>query len=273
LVIQKITRKEDNILSSFYKMVEVADTVAVLLIVVAVVIVLILGGCSLRCSSRKDGYMRSDLWEPNIAFRRSPVDYAFKYGDLAMHNRPDLPGVLPGLPTKVPVPFADIGSHDEGLGPGAFHKLGATRRLTLGGLMDAPDWEQGNPHYFNEPQNKYHELESQLGGKGVDLWQDLRKQDEGLLWKQYGNNFDGPGQGKVYLPNDNKTRDLLRAVGDEGTRRAFSNAPGGQSWVYGAPVFNKARVGGTEADYIREDPYEKDWNEYWGMNKFHAPGE
>jgi len=112
---------------------------------------------------------------------------------------------------------------------------------------------QRNPHWMGHPKDETQPLD--FGP--VDLFAEERKlhhPDE--IFQQYGHNYPGCGNGREFIVNDEKTRDLLREVGDEGARMILDNM--------GGPAFGP-RTGipsETELSLIRPDPYKADQKLY-----------
>lgn len=107
---------------------------------------------------------------------------------------------------------------------------------------------QSNPHFIANPQDETQPLE--FGN--IDFYSDERKLGGSgriPLWQQYDNNFGGCGNDKEFIVNDEKTRDLLREVGDEGARRILDNMHTPRHGPRtGVPAF-------TELSLCKEDPY------------------
>lgn len=82
-----------------------------------------------------------------------------------------------------------------------------------GSLMD-------DPHYRADPGTKNQPVEY---GK-VDFFPDQRRLAEGTLFEEFGNNYLA-GTGEPYIPNDTKTRFLLKELGDVSVARKLDNAP------------------------------------------------
>lgn len=67
------------------------------------------------------------------------------------------------------------------------------------------------PHWLANISDKIQPLE----GGPIDLIRDEQLlQDQDLLWKQYGNEWKGCGDGKRYIVNDDRTRSGLTDIGD-----------------------------------------------------------
>ena len=115
-------------------------------------------------------------------------------------------------------------------------------------------WQE-NPHWIGNPKDRTQPLD--FGP--VDLFADERKlsnQDE--LFKQYDNNWEGCGNGKVFASNDQKTRSLLKEVGNIGASRILDNIQ---------TVFHGPKTGvpsETELSYCVEDPYPQSEKLYGG---------
>lgn len=72
------------------------------------------------------------------------------------------------------------------------------------------------PHYLGKPTDDLQPLE---GSHGINLEEDMTRLADGVLFKQYENDWAGCGNGMPYIVNDNVTRDQLTRVGDMDTRR------------------------------------------------------
>jgi len=65
---------------------KISSTAIVLIIVLAILLLLLIGGCTLSCSAKKEGYRRSSFGQQCGAISRTPVDYVFKSPDGARQN-------------------------------------------------------------------------------------------------------------------------------------------------------------------------------------------
>jgi hypothetical protein len=128
------------------------------------------------------------------------------------------------------------------------------RRTPVDFAMNGEDGWQTNPHWMADPSDKYQPLD--FGP--VDLFKEERKLENGSnIFEQYTNDWEGPGNGKVYLMNDNKTRSLLTEVGDMGIRRVLDDEWG--------PRFGQKGFSNTEISQLSPDPYTADHALYGGM--------
>lgn len=118
-----------------------------------------------------------------------------------------------------------------------------------------PAW-QDNPHWQANPGDETQPLE--FGP--VDFYPDERKIWNDTVYQQYDNNFPGCSGGDPFLTNDNKTRTLLREVGDEGLRRLLDNMVGPE---HGPMTLVPPH---TELTDSRPDPYGEKM--YGGDNYF-----
>ena len=110
------------------------------------------------------------------------------------------------------------------------------------------------PHYLGNPTDKLQPLDH----GHIDL-----VKDEGLLWnqdklfKQYGNDWKGCGNGKPYIVNDEKTRFGLADVGDMPLWRKLIGASGPE---YGPPGRNPAL---SDDDITMPDGFETHYGGPW----------
>ena len=119
--------------------------------------------------------------------------------------------------------------------------------------------DHSNPHWMANPKDTRQPLED----GPIDFYADERKLDNGALFKQYENNWVD-GTRKPYIVNDNKTRTLLREVGDEGARRVLDSTPSAmhtRSPAGTAPLY-------TDLMLAPGDPYPADHPEYGGTGYF-----
>ena len=133
---------------------------------------------------------------------------------------------------------------------------------------DRPTGWQSNPHFKANPKDVTQPFDLALmkNGANIDLYADERKlADPQLLFKQYGNNWAGCGNGKVSRPNDDKTRDMLREMGDESERRKLDNA------VAAVHIYENAPPLRTELSDCKPDPFVMDYQLY-GSPSFVPPG-
>jgi hypothetical protein len=106
------------------------------------------------------------------------------------------------------------------------------------------------PHLMAYPADELHPLEDGITNLIKDedkLW----NQEE--LYKQYTHDYQGCGNGKPYIVNDEKTRFLLREVGDEAAVRmmySMKTPEHGPRAVYPAL---------TEQDIIRPEPFDRQY--------------
>lgn len=115
-------------------------------------------------------------------------------------------------------------------------------------MKDPAGW-QSNPHWVANPRDELQPLEY----GPIDFYPDERKLwDQKQLWTQYGNNYVA-GTKKPFIVNDNKTRTLLREVGDEGVRRILDNMTGPQYGPGGPPETELTLSPG--ARYPENEPY------------------
>lgn len=121
---------------------------------------------------------------------------------------------------------------------------------------DGYGW-QHNPHWEANPGDETQPLD--FGP--IDFYPDERKIWNGSIYSQYGNNSSGCGSGHPYLVNDNKTRTLLREVGDEGLRMRLDNMTGPEHGFGVLPPH-------TELDDARPDPFVQSEKLYGGPNYF-----
>jgi hypothetical protein len=82
-----------------------------------------------------------------------------------------------------------------------------------GSIMD-------DPHYRADPGTKNQPVE--LGH--VDFFPDQRRLAEGTLYQEFGNTYLA-GTGEPFIPNDTKTRVLLKELGDMSVARKLENTP------------------------------------------------
>lgn len=116
---------------------------------------------------------------------------------------------------------------------------------------------QHNPHWKANP----HDETQPLDFGPIDFYPDERKIWNNTIYKQYDNNASGCGNGDTFLVNDNKTRTLLREVGDEGLRMQLDNMTGSE---HGFALFPPH----TELEDSRPDPYHQSEKLYGGPGYF-----
>lgn len=122
---------------------------------------------------------------------------------------------------------------------------------------EVPDAWQRNPHYLARPSSKYQPLEE----GPIDFYADDRRLAEGKLWEQYGPNWKGTGTGEIYITNDQKTRSLLREVGDEEIHSTLANM---QTPLHGPG----SRPSLTEQSYWIERPEDRMSSKIYGGYPF-----
>ena len=122
---------------------------------------------------------------------------------------------------------------------------------------DPIGWQR-NPHWIANPHDKL----QPLGFGPVDFYPDERKIWNETVYDQYSPNSSGCGNGEPYLVNDNKTRTLLREVGDEGLRRILDNMTGPE---HGPETLVPPH---TELTDSRPDPYTQSSKLYGGPSYF-----
>jgi hypothetical protein len=106
------------------------------------------------------------------------------------------------------------------------------------------------PHYVGNPTDKAQPLEDGY----IDLEKDMRKlENPELLWKQYGNDWTGCGNGKPYIVNDEKTRSQLADTGDIwATRQLYAMRTPAHGPVGRYPAL-------TEQDEVVLDPFDRSY--------------
>ena len=126
--------------------------------------------------------------------------------------------------------------------------------------VDEQGWHRF-PHYMAKPSD----YKQPLNFAPIDFYADERKLNAGSdLWQQYGNFWGGCGNDEPYIVNDNKTRTLLREVGDEGLNRLLNNM-GGPEYGPGGASKN------TELQECRPDPYIDTQFLYMGEKNYNKP--
>lgn len=102
------------------------------------------------------------------------------------------------------------------------------------------------PHLMGDPTDKLQPLEE---GR-INLSRDeLKLSNPDLLWKQYQHDWQGSGNGKPYIVNDEKTRFSLAEVGDIWAERQLY----AQTTPLHGPVGTQPAL--TEIDYVTPEPY------------------
>lgn len=104
------------------------------------------------------------------------------------------------------------------------------------------------PHYLGKPTDDLQPLED---SRGINLTEDMTRLADGVLFKQYENDWPGCGNGMPYIVNDSVTRDQLTRVGDMDTRRRLDAEI--------TPYHVKAAVYPVypEQDAVRPDGFER----------------
>ncbi len=111
------------------------------------------------------------------------------------------------------------------------------------------------PHRMGDPRDK---LQPLAEGR-INLTRDEEKLwNPDLLWKQYENDWQGCGNGKPYIVNDEKTRHSLAAVGDVWLLRQLNaqSTPQHGSRNVKYPAL-------TEQDYITPEPFGRLYGGDW----------
>lgn len=117
---------------------------------------------------------------------------------------------------------------------------------------------QRNPHHKANPEDFRQPLEE----NPIDMYAEERKLwDQDSLYQSMENDWID-GTKTPYIVNDNKTRTLLREVGDEGVRRILDNSPVVSITNAGLPPVQ------TEADLITGDRYPAHHPHYGGPSFF-----
>jgi len=106
------------------------------------------------------------------------------------------------------------------------------------------------PHMMGKPSDPRQPLDANR----IDLIKDEKLLNAGSdIWKQYGNDFMGCGNGKEYIVNDDKTRWMLTDVGDiAAVRMLESMAVPKSRW---GPI-SKRHPALTDQDMIMPDPFD-----------------
>lgn len=122
------------------------------------------------------------------------------------------------------------------------------------------DGPHSNPHWMANPKDRLQPLEN---GGNIDFYRDERKLGTPKMWEQYSNNWVD-GNKRTYIENDNKTRTLLREVGDEGARRILDSTPSARHVISppGSPPLLTDLVLAPGSEYPERYP------KYGGVNYF-----
>lgn len=103
-----------------------------------------------------------------------------------------------------------------------------------------------HPHLMADPSDEFQPLE-----QGVDLIKDEKKLwNQDLLWRQYGNDWSGCGNGQSYIVNDEKTRASLSDAGNEWARRMLDSQRLPEHGPNSSDVI-------TEQDMIAPEPHDR----------------
>lgn len=115
-----------------------------------------------------------------------------------------------------------------------------------------------NPHHKANPEDYRQPLED----NPIDMYASERKLwNQSTLYESMGNNWID-GTKTPYIVNDNKTRTLLREVGDEGLRRILDNSPSVSITGTGLGPLH------TDINLIHGDPYPQNHPKYGGPTFF-----
>ena len=125
--------------------------------------------------------------------------------------------------------------------------LGQTCRMArtpVDYAFKTPNGWQRNPHWQANPADKYQPLTE----GPIEFYPDIKNlnANNGVLFKQYGNEWKGCGKDQVYLINDSKTRFDLENLGDHWPREIMDSLPHPRL-IPGC--------GSTEMDHVEVDPW------------------
>lgn len=114
------------------------------------------------------------------------------------------------------------------------------------------------PHYLGDPRDKLQPLDQ----GNVNLIRDEEKlANPDLLWKQYEHDWQGCGNGKPYIVNDEKTRFSLAEVGDMWAHRQLY----AQKTPLHGPQGKYPAL--TEQDAIVQDSFDRLYGGSWLNNE------